>query len=149
MGVVSVSVSEAVAQSLRPRINLYKSRSHFFTLYHSRKPSLETPKTNPGTNHTNSKLASESPCCCHLLPHWFHHCTYRAIRFPPIATKASGLYDRPCKAFCNILSKKVSRETPDTLVIFTSTLFGVKEQYSPASKNQGCPSGSMRKSNKL
>src|SRR4028118_2116289 len=74
MGVVSVSVSEAVAQSLRHRINLYKSRSHLFTLYQSRKPSLETPKTNPGTNHTNSKLASESPCCCHLLPYWFHHC---------------------------------------------------------------------------
>src|SRR4028118_1580470 len=92
MGVVSVSA--AVAQSLRHRINLYKSRSHFFTSYHSRKPSLETPKTNPGTNHTNSKLASESPCCCHLLPYWFHNCTYRAIRFPSIATKASGLYNR-------------------------------------------------------
>ncbi len=147
MGVVSVS--EAVAQSLRHGINLYKSRSHFFTLYPSKKPSLETPKTNPGTNHTNSKLASESPCCCHLLPYWFHHCTYRAIRFPSIATKASGPYDRPCKAFCTILSKKVSREIPDAVAIAESTLISAKEQYSPASKNQGCPSGSMRKSNKL
>src|SRR4028119_497500 len=57
--------------------------------------------------------------------------------------------DRPCKAFCSILSKKVSREIPDALAIDESTLFWAKEQYSPASKNQGCPSGSMRKSNKL
>jgi hypothetical protein len=41
------------------------------------------------------------------------------------------------------------RGIPAAFAIQEITLVGAKEQYNPASKNQGCPCGSMRKSNKL
>ena len=40
-------------------------------------------------------------------------------------------------------------DIPNALAIEAITLLGEKEQYNPASRNQGCPCGSIRKSKRL